>query len=191
MMRKIRVGEGCAFSSQKPKRLYRYISLLAVLTSMCLYAAKQVSAQQAEPAAAAGADIAPLQIGDTISDYLWHLPLQVVNHPEGKATITLDEYRGKLIILDFWATRCTACIQSMPKAATINYEYDDVNVILATREPTAKAREFFAKRASDSTWDGLTSIVDDSLLAGLFPHRLIPHVVWIDSAGRLTATTGA
>ncbi|MFC3199878.1 TlpA family protein disulfide reductase [Parapedobacter deserti] len=135
--------------------------------------------------------VTPLQIGDTIPEYLWHLPLQVVNHPGGKETITLDEYRGKLIILDFWATWCTACIQSMPKAATINHKYDDVNVILATREQAAKAKGFFAKRVSDLTCNGLTSIVNDSLLADLFPHRLIPHVVWIDSAGRLSATTGA
>ena len=39
---------------------------MAVLTSMCLYAVKQASAQQAKPpAATAVADIQPLQIRDT------------------------------------------------------------------------------------------------------------------------------
>src|SRR5690606_33173060 len=115
MKRILRVGEGSALTNHKCKRYtIKYLSLLAVLTSMCLYAVKQASAQQAEPAATA--DIKPLQIGDTIPEWLWHLPLQVVNHPEGRDTITLDDYRGKLIILDFWATWCSACISAMPEA---------------------------------------------------------------------------
>ncbi|HAT92785.1 MAG TPA: TlpA family protein disulfide reductase, partial [Sphingobacterium sp.] len=48
--------------------------------------------------------IKSLQIGDNIPEELWHLPLQIVNHPDRKGTTTLNDYRGKLIILDFWAT---------------------------------------------------------------------------------------
>src|SRR5690606_31787392 len=33
--------------------------------------------------------IRPLQIGDTIPEALWNLPLQVMNHPDGKEVITL------------------------------------------------------------------------------------------------------
>src|SRR5690606_10924 len=57
MKRILRVGEGSALTNHKRKRYtIRYISLLAVLTSMCLYAVKQASAQQAEPAATAVVD---------------------------------------------------------------------------------------------------------------------------------------
>src|SRR5690606_538187 len=112
MKQKLRLGDRYALTKHKRKQTtIRYISLLAVLTSMCLYAVKQVSAQQAEPAATAVADIKPLQIGDTIPEYLWQLPLQVVNHPKGQETITLNKHRGKLIILDFWATWCVLCLK--------------------------------------------------------------------------------
>ena len=58
MKQKIRLGDCYALTKHKLKHQYiPYISLLAVLTSMCLYAVKQVSAQQAEPAATAVADI--------------------------------------------------------------------------------------------------------------------------------------
>lgn len=64
--------------------------------------------------------IMPLVIGDTIPEALWHLPLQVVNHSEGRDTITLDDYRDKkLIILDFWATWCKPCLESLNKLDAI------------------------------------------------------------------------
>ncbi|WP_262250009.1 hypothetical protein [Parapedobacter soli] len=58
MKRKLRVGDCYALTKHKRKQTtIRYISLLAVATTMCLYAVKQVSAQQAEPAATAVAFI--------------------------------------------------------------------------------------------------------------------------------------
>src|SRR5690606_23251256 len=44
-----------------------------------------------------------LRIGDPIPEAGWHMPLPVVNHPKGKDTVTLHDYRDQLIILDFWA----------------------------------------------------------------------------------------
>ncbi|WP_262250238.1 zinc-dependent metalloprotease [Parapedobacter soli] len=58
MKRKLRLGDCYALTRHKLRQYkIRYISLLAVLTIMCLYAVKQVSAQEAEPAATAVADI--------------------------------------------------------------------------------------------------------------------------------------
>src|SRR5690606_11186126 len=104
MKQKLRLGDSYALTKHKLKQFkIRYFSLLAVVTIMCLYAVKQVSAQVAETCFTAVSEIKPLQIGDTIPEALWQLPLQVVNHPKGKDTITLNDYRDKkLIILDFW-----------------------------------------------------------------------------------------
>src|SRR5690606_27790543 len=139
MKQNLRVGEGYAPTrSNLKKRNIRYISLWAVRMIMCLYAVKQVSAQEAEPAATAVADVQPLQIGDTIPEALWHLPLQVVNHPEGKETITLNDYRDKkLVILDFWATWCKSCIEGFPKLEAYQRKYaDDLGVLLVNARQT-------------------------------------------------------
>src|SRR5690606_12870067 len=67
MKQNLRVGEGYAPTrSNLNQRYIRYISLLAVLTTMCLYAVKQASAQQAEPAATAVADTAA-SVRDTLA----------------------------------------------------------------------------------------------------------------------------
>jgi len=67
MKQKLRLGDCYALTKHKRKQYtIRYISLLAVLTSMCLYTVKQVSAQQAEPAATAVADTTK-SVRDTIA----------------------------------------------------------------------------------------------------------------------------
>ncbi len=200
MKQKIRLGDSYALTKHKPKHHYiRYISLIAVLTSMCLYAVKQVSAQQAEPAATAVAEIKPLQIGDTIPEWLWHHPLQVVNHSPigGRGIITLNDYRGKFIILDFWATWCSACLDGFPKLDTLMAEFgNDLAVVLVNAEQTGdnfnRVNKRFERLKAKTGYDvKLPCAVGDTVLQQYFPHRIIPHYVWIDADGQLKATTFA
>src|SRR3546814_7512590 len=141
MKQKIRLGDCYALAKHK-RTTIRYFSLLAVLTSMCLYAVKQVSAQVAEPAATAVADIEQLHIGDTIPEWLWQLPLQVVNHPEGRNTVTLNDYRRQLIILDCWANWCGACLNRFPKAGELQATFkNEVQFILVNASQTKRSEE--------------------------------------------------
>src|SRR5690606_22173725 len=75
---------------------------LTGLLCFMLFNLPEAWAQSAEPRTAEGQiEIKPHKIGDTIPEELWNLPMQVVNHPTGKDTITLNDYRDKkLIILD-------------------------------------------------------------------------------------------
>jgi thiol-disulfide isomerase/thioredoxin len=58
--------------------------------------------------------IQKLTIGDKLPESLWTMPLEVVNHPEGRNSISLNEYRGKrLIVLDIWSTYCSPCIRTI------------------------------------------------------------------------------
>src|SRR5690606_33993722 len=123
---------------EKKLRLYTSMAMLwPILTIMCLYAAKQASAQQAEPAAPAVQDIQPLQIGDTIPDWLWQLPLTKWDAvSRGIKTVSLNEYRGKLIVLDFWNTYCGACIDAMPKMNALENQYKNSLAILLVSPET-------------------------------------------------------
>lgn len=62
-------------------------------------------------------EVPPLVIGDSVPDSFWDLPLPVVNHPLGRNTITLREYRGNrpILILDFWATWCAPCVKTFER----------------------------------------------------------------------------
>ncbi|MDM8174105.1 TlpA disulfide reductase family protein [Olivibacter sp. 47] len=170
------------------------ISLSTFLFCVCLAHARQqgLGAPAANGVALSADSITPLQIGDTIPDALWNLPLQVVNHPQGKETIKLADYSDKLIILDFWATWCGSCIKNFPKLAALQNDNEKhVKTLLvnsrSTRDTRNKAEQFLSKRQKEYN---LTSIVADTVLKKLFPHRSIPHYVWINGGRYLAATNG-
>ncbi len=191
------MGHSCAISGQIGQVNQPYVRVFALaicslFSFMCLtvkgqevFKSEPVSGQQQAEV------IHPLKIGDTIPEALWNMPLQVVNHPEGKKTITLNDYRGKLIIVDFWATWCSSCIVAMPKSHSLQKQLKDTLIILpVTYEDPEKARAFLK---SNPTIRGLnlSSVVKDSVLKTLFPYRLIPHYVWIGTDQKVKAFTSA
>jgi thiol-disulfide isomerase/thioredoxin len=46
-------------------------------------------------------------------------------------TTTIDDHKGKLILLDFWETWCVPCIASFPAYQRLTSEYPDQFVVLA------------------------------------------------------------
>jgi thiol-disulfide isomerase/thioredoxin len=129
--------------------------------------------------------IKPLKIGDQIPEALWNMPLKVVNHPEGKETVTLNDYRGKLIILDFWATWCSSCIVAMPKIHRVAQQFKDKIIILPIAyEEKDKIAPFIKTNQTLSSLN-LSSVYADNLLRKTFPHIIIPHCTWISTDGRV------
>src|SRR5690606_7240118 len=143
-------------------------------------------AQSAESRTAEGQiEIKPLEVGDTIPEELWHLPLRVVNHPDGKDSITLNDYRDKkLIILDFWATWCAPCIKSLDKINEFFDQYeDDLLLAAVTREKYDKVAASMDKHS----WSFLSAF-EENTLNHYFPHKIIPHHIWINE-GKVLAIT--
>ncbi|MBN8720455.1 MAG: TlpA family protein disulfide reductase [Sediminibacterium magnilacihabitans] len=132
-----------------------------------------------------------LTAGDTIPDALWHQTLQVVNHPQGKKTIRLADYKGKLIILDFWATWCGACIKAMPRIHALQTVFQhDMVVLPVTDEPYHTIARFLQTNAIFKEINTV-SIVNDTVLRRYFPHITVPHFIWISPKGRFLAPTGS
>ncbi|QIH31455.1 TlpA disulfide reductase family protein [Sphingobacterium sp. DR205] len=124
-------------------------------------------------------DIKPLQIGDKIPEELWHLPLQIVNHPDGKDTITLNDYRDKeFIILDFWATWCAPCIKELPSLLELK-DSIDCKIIPLSDEPTDKIERFLTNnpmfRQSEFYKYERGSIIDKGFKRASIPHTVVIH----------------
>lgn len=163
--------------------------LLLTIFCFVMFSVAQAQFSENREADAGLRNIKPLQIGDTIPEELWHMPLQVVNHPDGKDTITLNDYRDKLIILDFWATWCGSCISAFPKVKSIEKSFEkDLVVIPVTSQSYQKISVFLSTNETLkplNTW----SAVNTKRLERYFNIFTLPHYVWISNGSLVSFTT--
>lgn len=57
-------------------------------------------------------------------------PALEVPTPDGKGRITLGDYSGKVVIVDFWATWCEPCRQSFPAYQKLTQDFQGKLVVL-------------------------------------------------------------
>lgn len=111
----------------------------------------------------------------------------IINYPQSKASIS--DFRGKILIIDFYTTHCRGCILSFPKYDSLQREFGDkIQVLLCTHESQEAVRKLFNKYESLRDLH-LASVVSDTVLANIFYHRTYPHVVLLDSKGIVRAVT--
>lgn len=113
----------------------------------------------------------------------------IVNY--SKTAVRLSDFKGKLMILDFWASWCGACLESFPKLNALQKKFGDKLIILPiTYEKTGFIKEFILK---SKIWKSLQlpSVTEDSTLHRLFKHSSIPHEIWVDSNSTIIGITDA
>lgn len=130
-------------------------------------------------------EIIPLKVGDTIPDELWEMYFPVVSTAsEQEQFLSLGDFKDKLIVLDFWATWCSACINSLHKLDTLQAKFKDGLMVIPTSyEPENKVRPFLNKQGIS-----LPSLIGEDRLKMYFPHRVVPHQVWL-KGGKVYAIT--
>lgn len=115
----------------------------------------------------------PLSEGDSAPDFTAALA-------DG-STFTLSEQKGKIVLLNFWATWCGPCVREMPAFEKLHAEYGEDAVILAVNclEDTETVDAFIAENeytfpiAYDT--EGSVNI--------LYPTQGIPYTLVIDGEG--------
>lgn len=132
-----------------------------------------------------GQIVSELQVGDTVNQ---NIPLKMVNATSTKRT--LQDYRGKWLIIDFWATYCQACINAVPHLNDLQSEFaKDLNILMVTTEKANYIKSFIEINRF-LKGNKLPSVVEDTILQKTFPHIIIPHEIWIDPEGVIRAITG-
>ncbi|HET9212236.1 MAG TPA: TlpA disulfide reductase family protein [Thermoanaerobaculia bacterium] len=126
---------------------------------------------------AAGAAPQPLKIGDPVPSF----SLQTL---DGK-TLDIASLKGKVVLLDFWATWCGPCRQAMPELKTLLQKNSGkpLVVVSVSADQDRQAPAEFA-RANGMTWvqawDGTGKVI-----GGVFGVRGLPSYVVIDADGRI------
>ena len=94
----------------------------------------------------------------------------------------LKENRGKILIVDFWATWCGPCIRSIPSLIEISKEYKEAGVELVLvncEEPETRVRPFLERLKSIPT----VVLDTDGTVSKQYNVAAIPQTVLIDRDG--------
>lgn len=105
-------------------------------------------------------------------------------HTVSGETVKLEDLRGKVVLLDFWASWCGPCMMAMPEVEKIHQQFagKDVVVIGVNQQDEAAT----VKEAVGSKGITFTQLLDtDGSVGNSFGANAIPHTVLIDAQGRI------
>jgi thiol-disulfide isomerase/thioredoxin len=108
-----------------------------------------------------------------------------------KEQLSLSDIKGKWLILDFWTTRCTACIKSFSKINQLQKEFkSEIQFLLvgkSDRKYNKNIRILYEKFRRHQDLD--LTIAYDSQLFEQFGVQTVPHIVVVDKKGIVRAIT--
>ncbi|WP_432670732.1 redoxin domain-containing protein [Flavobacterium sp. SM2513] len=119
------------------------------------------------------------KVGQQVPNYTFTKTLNNASKP-----IVLKKLKGKIIVLEFWATWCSPCIAEMRKLEELQKDFGTkIEVIAVSEEPLVRLEKFL-----DVTKSNL-KIVSDTNHRAVFPYKVIPHALIIDQHGIVRAIT--
>lgn len=146
---------------------------------------------------AIGQEIKPLKLGQKIPLAILQQKMpQLTGNSLRPDSLALNAYKGKFIILDFWATWCSTCIYQFKKLEKLQHKYQDqIKILLVnasyTKDTPQRMFGILSGQNAPFIRSSLSSIYNDTLLTKLFVHGQLPHYVWLGQNGELLALTNA
>jgi thiol-disulfide isomerase/thioredoxin len=123
-------------------------------------------------------ELKKVNIGDTLPDY----PLKnILNYPQGSAQFS--DFKGKILILDFWESSCKSCIEAWPKLIKLQEKFKDkIRIItINAREDQKRITDLIKQQERLHQYTMTLPVVyGDSDIKQLFPYYSLPHIAFID-----------
>jgi thiol-disulfide isomerase/thioredoxin len=103
--------------------------------------------------------------------------------------VDIAQFRGSYVLLDFWATWCGPCVESMPGLKALYAEYKDKGLVVVgmSRDRDQAALANFVK-AQQIEWVQCLDTSPDNNFAGAFGVNAIPKCFLLDPEGKVIWT---
>jgi thiol-disulfide isomerase/thioredoxin len=100
--------------------------------------------------------------------------------------ISLAAFKGKLTLVNFWATWCAPCVKELPTLAKLKSLRDDDAFTVVTINEDHGGREAVGKFAATHAMGDLPENIDpEMVLASAIPVRGLPTTLLLDPDGRI------
>jgi peroxiredoxin len=99
-------------------------------------------------------------------------------------TVSLGDYRGQVVIVNFWTTWCPACVEEMPVLQDVHRRYADRGVVVLAVDIGESKSE--VQRYLNANDLDLTVLLDSrEQIAAIYNIRSIPTTYIIDPQGEI------
>jgi len=98
--------------------------------------------------------------------------------------VSLSDFEGKVVLIDFWETWCKPCLASFPTMQKVQEEYPDSFVVLAVTPGFSDTREDARQFAENHDYT-FTYLMDSNNLHQKLGVQGIPYKVYVDAEGSL------
>ena len=155
--------------------------LIALLLAACMCLGLAACGKTAEEPEIAGYD--PTQVtpepGPRYTDFTGELL--------GGGELTLSDYKGKVILLNFWATWCGPCVGEMPAFPQLLEKYgDDLAIITVDMQEDAETVGAFI---AENGYDFPVVLDTGGAIGKLYPTDGIPYTIVIAPDGTISDTS--
>ncbi|QPH41477.1 peroxiredoxin family protein [Pedobacter endophyticus] len=126
--------------------------------------------------------VAPkLELGDTAPDFT--LPDTLGN------LVSLKDYRGKYVLIDFWDSRCVPCRVENPHVVKAYHKYKDKNFTVLGVSYDYNKTDWLKAIHKDqlASWTHVSCSKEGGKMTNLYNIRLIPLSVLVDPKGKVIA----
>jgi peroxiredoxin len=105
-----------------------------------------------------------------------------LKNPNG-GEVRFSDYRGKYLLLDFWATWCGPCIKNMKKLPELKTQHNDLEILCVTTEQDTDKVDRFIKRNGYHTSLNFGIASTEKEINSYFNKRAIPLYFLVSPEG--------
>lgn len=141
------------------------------------------------PNASRGGDINALKVGRMASLEVLAdpppQPIAIFHSPDGADT-TLGAFKGKVVLVNLWATWCAPCVTEMPTLANLQSAFKNKDFLVVAVSVDRESEKVEAKDQLEALSKGVLPFFHDPKMAIVYPMRArgFPTSVLYDRHGK-------